>query len=178
MNSEQKQQIEYDSVFQPIQSPAWIVQKWYWLQQEHDMSNYQWHQSVLNTILFCPVSFDVFYFLVTVRIVLWIWATNMVAKPGFNRLELNHLSLLHGDTTCHKSNQSAFSHHGWIYSQSMKHIFLMEHQTWRMYYIYSFSIHWSLFIMLFLVIWRDAHLDPCLRKAYPFLVQSLAEQFG
>lgn len=52
--------------------------------------------TILFSILWC------LFFLVTVRVVLWIWATNMVAKPGFYRLELNHLSLLYGDTTCHK----------------------------------------------------------------------------
>lgn len=120
-----------------------------------------------------------FFFLVTVRVVLWIWASNMVAKPGFNRLELNHLSLLYGDTTCHKS----FECFPPVMVGSIP-------KAWLTYFFHgtpnledvlfgSFSIHWSLFIMLgSLVIWRDANLDPWWFQAYPFFVQSLAEQFG
>ena len=98
--------------------------------------------TILFSILWC------LFFLVTVRVVLWIWATKMVAKPGFNRLELNHFSLLYGDTTCHKSVWVLSPCHGWIYSQSMKHILFDGRPNSEDVLFCSFSIHWSLFIML------------------------------
>ena len=58
------------------------------------------------------------------------------------------------------------------------HFVWMEHQTWRMYCFAVFQYIGLCLSCSKLGDFLDGNLDPWWFQAYPFLVQSLAEQFG